>query len=90
MIRLPISGTDRFYDIAPSKIVAVGLNYRDHVKESQSFDHKLLDVPSEPVLFAKTPNVLIGPNEPIVIPAFLAEYNFPEIRVDHESELAVI
>jgi 2-keto-4-pentenoate hydratase/2-oxohepta-3-ene-1,7-dioic acid hydratase in catechol pathway len=90
MVRLPIAGTDRFYDIAPSKIVAVGLNYREHVKESQSFDHKLLDVPSEPVLFAKTPNVLVGPGDPIVIPAFIAGYHFPEPRVDHESELAVV
>ncbi len=90
MVRLPIAGSDRFYEIAPSKIVAVGLNYREHVKESQSFDHRKLDVPPEPVLFAKTPNVLVGPGEPIVIPAFLADYKFPEPRIDHESELAVI
>lgn len=90
MVRLPVAGSDRFYDLAPSKIIAVGLNYREHVKESQSFDHKLLDVPTEPVLFAKTPNVLIGPGEPIVIPAFVAGYKFPEPRVDHECELAVI
>jgi 2-keto-4-pentenoate hydratase/2-oxohepta-3-ene-1,7-dioic acid hydratase in catechol pathway len=42
------------------------------------------------VLFAKTPNVLVGPGEPIVIPAFLADYRFSEPRVDHEAELAVI
>lgn len=90
MVRLPIAGSDRFYDLSPSKIIAVGLNYREHVKESQSFDHRKLDVPPEPVLFAKTPNVLVGPGEPIVIPAFLSDYNFTEPRVDHESELAVV
>ena len=40
------------------------------------------------MLFPKTPNVLIGPGEPIVIPAFLARYNFESPRVDHEAELA--
>jgi 2-keto-4-pentenoate hydratase/2-oxohepta-3-ene-1,7-dioic acid hydratase in catechol pathway len=48
------------------------------------------EVPSEPVLFAKTPNVLIGPEEPIVIPAFLEGYEFSEPRVDYEAELAVV
>ncbi|MCL2271005.1 MAG: fumarylacetoacetate hydrolase family protein, partial [Treponema sp.] len=43
-----------------------------------------------PVLFAKTPNVLIGPGEPIVIPAHIKEYHFPQERVDPEGELAVI
>lgn len=90
MVRLPLAGTDRFIDIAPSKIVAVGLNYREHVAESKVFDLKELQVPSEPVLFAKTPNVLVGPGEPIVIPEFLKHYEFRESRVDHEAELAVI
>lgn len=90
MVRLPLAGTDRLIDIAPSKIVAVGLNYREHVTESKVFDLKQLEVPNEPVLFAKTPNVLVGPGEPIVLPAFLADYRFPEPRIDHEAELAVI
>ena len=90
MIRLPLIGTDRLLDIAPSKIVAVGLNYREHVAESKVFDLKQLEVPSEPVLFAKTPNVLVGPGAPIVIPAIQNTYGFAEPRVDHEAELAVI
>jgi 2-keto-4-pentenoate hydratase/2-oxohepta-3-ene-1,7-dioic acid hydratase in catechol pathway len=90
MVRIPVAGTDRTYDVDPSKIIAVGLNYRDHVEESKVFDLKKLEVPTEPVLFAKTPNVLIGPGEPIVIPAFIADYRFPEPRVDHECELAVV
>ena len=90
MIQLPLAGTDRKITINPSKIIAVGLNYADHIKESLSLGNKHTDSPSEPVLFAKTPNVLIGPGEPIVIPSHVKEYNFPDERVDPEAELAVI
>jgi 2-keto-4-pentenoate hydratase/2-oxohepta-3-ene-1,7-dioic acid hydratase in catechol pathway len=88
MIRLPF-GTGE-YALDPRKIIAVGLNYADHVVESLSYDHEKLDLPSEPVLFAKTPNVLIGPGEAIVIPAYLFDLGFDEVRVDPEAELAVI
>jgi len=96
MIRLPFAAAGtaaaREITVNPSKIIALGLNYRDHIAESASvkvrgFDH---EVPTEPVLFAKTPNVLVGPGEPIVIPAFLKRYHFPEPRVDHEAELAIL
>ena len=89
-IILPVAGTGETYTINPSKIVAVGLNYLEHVKESRVFGEKDLKLPKEPVLFAKTPNVLIGPGEEIVIPRFLKEYKFENLRIDHESELAVI
>ena len=82
---MPAPGQE--YTIAPSKIICVGLNYLDHVRESRAFDKRDLNIPKEPVLFAKTPNVLIGPDEPIVIPAFLKEYGFSELRIDHEAEL---
>ncbi len=95
---LPVSGTNETYTINPSKIVAVGLNYLEHVKESHVFEKEFgsqpkdqnPDLPEEPVLFAKTPNVLIGPGDEIVIPRFLKEYNFANLRIDHEAELAVI
>jgi 2-keto-4-pentenoate hydratase/2-oxohepta-3-ene-1,7-dioic acid hydratase in catechol pathway len=90
MIKLPLKGTDRTITINPSKIIAVGLNYREHIKESVSIGDKPQNVPKEPVLFAKTPNVLIGPGEPIVIPALIEEYRFDEPRIDPECELAVI
>lgn len=89
-IQLPIAGSDKRYTIAPSKIIAVGLNYLDHVKESRAFDKRDLDIPKEPVIFAKTPNVLIGPGEEIVIPRILKEYKFEKLRVDYEAELAMI
>ena len=73
MIQLPLAGSDKKISINPSKIIAVGLNYMDHVKESLTFGEKPLEVPSEPVIFAKTPNVLIGPGEPIIIPRHISE-----------------
>ena len=61
----------------PGKIVCVGLNYRDHADESA------MDLPSAPLLFAKWPNGLIGPGEPIVLPHQTKE-------VDYEAELGVV
>ena len=46
----------------PQKIVCIGLNYSDHAEEQG------VDLPERPLLFAKWPNTLIGPGEPIVIP----------------------
>jgi 2-keto-4-pentenoate hydratase/2-oxohepta-3-ene-1,7-dioic acid hydratase in catechol pathway len=111
MIELPILGSEASYVLSPQKIIAVGLNYREHIKESPSIlaaEAKARaaggaaaaasreappepSVPAEPVLFAKTPNVLIGPGQAIPIPAsFLARYAFPDPRTDYEAELAVI
>jgi 2,4-didehydro-3-deoxy-L-rhamnonate hydrolase len=61
----------------PEKIICVGMNYRDHAAEAG------LEVPDNPVLFAKWPNSLVGPGEPIVIPAWVEE-------VDYEAELGVV
>ncbi len=84
------SGVAGSYSLKPSKIIAVGLNYREHVKESRVFDIKPVGEPTEPVLFAKTPNVLVGPGEPIVIPGFLKTVYPAGARTDFEAELAVI
>jgi 2-keto-4-pentenoate hydratase/2-oxohepta-3-ene-1,7-dioic acid hydratase in catechol pathway len=96
MIELPVIGGGS-YRLAPSKIIAVGLNYREHVAESPSI---LADAakggaapssPEEPVLFPKTPNVLVGTGEPIVLPlSFLAERGIAPGRTDFEAELAFI
>jgi 2-keto-4-pentenoate hydratase/2-oxohepta-3-ene-1,7-dioic acid hydratase in catechol pathway len=61
----------------PSKIICVGLNYRDHAAESGA------EVPREPVLFMKATSSLVGPNDPVVIPRN-AE------KLDWEVELAVV
>jgi 2-keto-4-pentenoate hydratase/2-oxohepta-3-ene-1,7-dioic acid hydratase in catechol pathway len=61
----------------PSKIICIGLNYRDHAAESGA------EVPAEPVLFMKATTSLVGPNDPVMIPQN-AE------KLDWEVELAVV
>lgn len=92
MIRLPIKNRPEAYTVQPTKLIALGLNYRAHIAESVSVKVKGFtdEIPSEPLLFPKTPNVLIGPDEAIVIPAFLKEYGFRTPRTDYEAELALI
>jgi 2-keto-4-pentenoate hydratase/2-oxohepta-3-ene-1,7-dioic acid hydratase in catechol pathway len=92
MIRLPIKESQETYTVNPTKLVALGLNYRAHISESVSVKVKGFtdEVPSEPLLFPKTTNVLIGPDEAIVIPGFLKDYGFENLRTDYEAELALI
>jgi 2-keto-4-pentenoate hydratase/2-oxohepta-3-ene-1,7-dioic acid hydratase in catechol pathway len=92
VVTLAISGSADTFSLRPGKIIALGLNYRDHVAESLSvIKSGNTDLPTEPILFSKTPNVLIGPGEDIVIPTgFLLKYGFPKLRTDFEAELAVI
>jgi 2-keto-4-pentenoate hydratase/2-oxohepta-3-ene-1,7-dioic acid hydratase in catechol pathway len=92
MIALPIKNSHDTYPVNPSKLIALGLNYRSHIAESVSVKVKGFtdEVPTEPLLFPKTPNVLIGPGQSIVIPGFLKEYGFKNLRTDYEAELAVI
>lgn len=78
--------------VRPSKIIALGLNYLEHIRESKSVNVQNFDddIPVEPVLFCKTPNVLIGPDEAIILPRLLKHYNFEDCRVDYEAELAIV
>src|SRR5690349_20669543 len=46
----------------PGAIVCIGLNYADHAKESGA------PIPSEPIVFMKATNTLVGPNDDILIP----------------------
>jgi len=61
----------------PSKIVALGLNYRSHAEEVRA------DIPKEPLIFLKPPTAVIGPEDNIVLPP-------SSTRVDYECELAVV
>jgi len=61
----------------PTKIVAVGLNYRDHAQELG------LAIPEEPLIFMKPSSSVIGPGDPIVIPP-------QSVRVDFEAELGIV
>lgn len=90
MIELPIFNKAEKYPVQPGKIIALGKNYLDHIAEQREIDVTGFtdDIPSEPILFAMTPNVLIGPEETIVIPRFIYEYGFDEVRTHYEAELA--
>jgi 2-keto-4-pentenoate hydratase/2-oxohepta-3-ene-1,7-dioic acid hydratase in catechol pathway len=63
--------------VAPSKIVCVGLNYKDHAAEQKKA------LPEEPLIFIKPSTSVIGPGEPIQVPAWAG-------RVDHEAELGLV
>ncbi|MFX0177981.1 MAG: fumarylacetoacetate hydrolase family protein [Candidatus Hodarchaeota archaeon] len=70
-------------NIYPTKIICLGRNYLDHIKETNA------PTPSEPVFFVKTLNTLITDNKPIIYPKIL--FHNPDFnRVDHEVELAFI
>ncbi len=62
----------------PSKIVALGLNYRSHAQETG------LPLPPLPLIFLKPSTAVIGPDENIVLPSV------PKRRVDYEGELGVV
>jgi acylpyruvate hydrolase len=61
----------------PSKIIAVGLNYRDHAIETK------LEIPQTPIIFAKFPSSIVGPDSPVVLPD-------DDPQADYEAELAVV
>jgi 2-keto-4-pentenoate hydratase/2-oxohepta-3-ene-1,7-dioic acid hydratase in catechol pathway len=92
MISLPVKNSSDTTVIDPTKLIALGLNYRAHIAESVSVKVRGFtdEIPAEPLLFPKTPNVLVGPDEPIVIPKFIREYGFKTLRTDYEAELALI
>ncbi len=77
--KLPLESGRLLAPAEPSKVVLVGLNYLEHIKESQSANA----VPEEPVIFLKPPTAVIGPNDPIPYPAGVD-------RVDYEGELAAV
>jgi 5-carboxymethyl-2-hydroxymuconate isomerase len=72
------SGAPLQAPLHPGKIVAIGLNYMDHVRETG------IDAPTRPLVFAKFPNSVIGPEDAIEIDRDLAE------RVDWEVELVAV
>lgn len=78
--------TDKIYSIDdikinspvfPSKIVCIGLNYKDHAAELK------MDLPDEPVIFLKPPTAVIGPLDTIIYPD-------SSNQVDYEAELGIV
>ena len=63
--------------VQPSKIIAIGLNYKDHAAEMNK------PLPTEPLIFSKPPSAVIGPEDPIRLPQWAG-------RIDHEAEMAVV
>ncbi len=61
----------------PPKLICVGLNYRDHAAECG------LEIPKVPTIFNKFPNVIVGPGDPIVLPA-------NSTKPDYEAEFAFV
>jgi len=61
----------------PSKLVCIGLNYRDHAAETGA------EIPKEPIIFFKSTTALVGPNDPLVTPR-------GSTKLDWEVELAVV
>jgi acylpyruvate hydrolase len=61
----------------PGKLIAIGLNYRDHAAESN------MAIPERPVVFSKFTTSVIGPDESVILPPSSAQ-------VDYEAELGVV
>ena len=61
----------------PANFLAIGLNYKAHAEETNS------DAPKEPIVFNKSPNCIVGPNDNVVIPKFSSS-------LDHEIEVAIV
>ena len=61
----------------PSKIVCIGLNYRDHAAESN------MDIPEEPIIFFKSSSSFCGPNDDVILPR-------NSKKTDWEVELAIV
>jgi|TARA_S200000501_G_scaffold169247_1_gene159412 2,4-diketo-3-deoxy-L-fuconate hydrolase len=61
----------------PANFFAIGLNYKAHADETNS------DTPKEPIVFNKSPNCIVGPNDNIIIPKYSSS-------LDHEVEIAMV
>jgi 2-keto-4-pentenoate hydratase/2-oxohepta-3-ene-1,7-dioic acid hydratase in catechol pathway len=77
LISHPLDASSLLAPAVPSKIIGVGLNYRDHTKEMGE------ESPKEPLLFLKPPSALLKPEGKILYPSL-------STRVDYEAELAVV
>ena len=74
---IPIGSVFVLAPVVPSKIVAVGVNYKDHAQEMGRA------LPEEPLIFLKPSSAVVGPGEKIIYPDM-------STRVDYEGELAVV
>ncbi len=73
----PLKGLRTLIPVTPSKVIAVGLNYADHARESGK------PLPKEPLFWIKATTSLIPDGAKIEVP-------FPSHRTDYEAELAIV
>jgi 5-carboxymethyl-2-hydroxymuconate isomerase len=76
--RFPLDKVTVLAPLMPGKILAIGLNYADHAKETGK------EPPANPLIFAKLSSAVVGPNEPIAWRESVTQ------EVDYEAELAVV
>jgi 2-keto-4-pentenoate hydratase/2-oxohepta-3-ene-1,7-dioic acid hydratase in catechol pathway len=74
---IPVVGAEMLPPCRPGKIVAVGVNYREHARERGKA------LPVEPLIFLKPSSAALAPRGRIVLPSGVG-------RVDHEAEMAVV
>ena len=74
----PLGEAELLAPVAPSKVIAIGANYLDHIREAN------MEPPPAPLIFSKFPSTLTGPTDPILVDRALTQ------RVDWEVELAVV
>jgi len=74
---IPLDSVQLLAPIMPGKILCIGRNYAEHVKETNA------EIPTTPLLFLKPPSAVIGPHQTILLPP-------QSLQVDHEAELAVV
>jgi 2-keto-4-pentenoate hydratase/2-oxohepta-3-ene-1,7-dioic acid hydratase in catechol pathway len=76
-VRGGLEGVKLLAPITPSKIVCVGLNYKDHAAEQGK------PLPPEPLIFIKPSSAIVGPGDAIRLPPGVG-------RIDHEAELGIV
>ena len=74
---VPLNDVEILAPVEPRNVIAIGLNYADHAKESG------MEVPSEPFVFLKAPGTIIGPGEPVQL---VDQYH----RNDYEAEIVIV
>lgn len=74
---IPSEGWRLLPPVDPTKIIAVGLNYKDHIAEVRK------PQPAEPLIFMKPSTAVIGPGDAVIVPHGVG-------RVDYEAEMAVV
>jgi len=76
--KVPLAEVELVSPLDPPNIIAIGLNYRGHAAESN------MPLPDRPLTFLKATTSVIGPEEPIVLPALTPD------EVDYEAEICIV